>query len=235
MNSHKARNHTGAIKELRPILKQQNSQGSGVFVTVNEGGHRATDITRVRAVFADTDGAPLEPIQAALKPHIIVESSPSRWHVYWLVEAGFPLDCFKPVQTAIAKKFGTDPSINDLPRIMRLPGFYHRKREPYLSLLTKLNSKLPRYSLDEIITGLGLDLNGSAKPETAARLHAGYGPSANVEEVKRALSYLNPFVPREDWLPHIFSLAHEFGETGRELAHRWSRGDLWTGAHDGQA
>ena len=234
-NSLKARNHTGKITQLRPILEQQNSQGSGVFVTVNEGGHRASDITRIRAVFADTDGAPLEPIQAALKPHIIVESSPSRWHVYWLVAAGFPLDSFKPVQTAIAKKFGTDPSINDLPRIMRLPGFYHRKREPFLCRLIETSSRLQRYSLDDLVDGLGLDLKAPVKPETTSRLNFGNSRNPDFAEVERALRYLNPFVPRDEWILHILAVAHEFGEGGRELAHRWSRGDLWTGAHDGQA
>jgi hypothetical protein len=234
-SSLKASNHVGGIAQLRPMLDKKNSQGCGVFVAVNEGGQRASEITRVRAVFADTDGAPLEPIKAALKPHIIVESSLGRWHVYWLVADGFPLDRFKPVQAAIAQKFGTDPSINDLPRIMRLPGFYHQKREPYLCRLIQLKPHLQRYSLDDLVNGLGLDLNGNVKSEPASRLNAENGPKADFAEVERALRYLNPFVPRDEWILRIFELAHEFGEGGRELAHRWSWGDLWTEERDGHA
>lgn len=234
-SSAKASNYVGTVEQLLPVLEQKNSQGCGVFVAINEGGQRASDITRVRAVFADTDGAPLEPIVAALKPHIIVESSPGRWHVYWLVADGFPLDRFKPVQTAIARRFGTDPSINDLPRVMRLPGFNHQKREPYRCRLIQLKPSLQRYSLDDLVTGLGLDMDAPAKPEAAAGLRAEVGPRANLEEVERALRYLNPFVPRDEWILRIFELAHEFGEGGRELAHRWSRGDLWTGGRDGHA
>lgn len=225
-------NRNGQIGQLRPFLQQKNEGGGGVFVVVNEGGQRTGEITRVRAVFADTDGAPLDPIKAALRPHIIVESSPGRWHAYWLVEAGFPLDKFSAVQTAIAKKFGTDKSIKDLPRVMRVPGFYHNKREPYLCSLVALDRKRPAYSLDDIVNGLSLDLNSAVKSEKAPRANAENGPTADFGEVERALGYLNPFVPRDEWIGHILSLAHEFGEGGRDLAHRWSRGDLWAGGPD---
>lgn len=231
----KASNHSGGIADLWPKLDQANKQGGGVFVTINEGGRRANEIKRVRAVFADTDGAPIEPITAALEPHIVVESSPNRWHVYWLVQPDFPLDQFSIVQTAIAEKFRTDPSIKDLPRIMRLPGFLHQKREPYLCQFTGLNWKLPRYSLDEIIAGLGLKLNKPVKPETAISVGPETSPNSDFAEVERALAYLNPFVPRDKWIGTVFAIAHEFGEAGRGLAHRWSRGDIWVGGHDEQA
>ena len=231
----KASNHTGRIIDLQPKLEQMNHQGGGVFVTINQGGRRANEITRVRAVFADTDGAPLEPITVALEPHIVVESSPNRWHVYWLVQPDFPLDQFSIVQTAIAEKFRTDPSIKDLPRIMRVPGFLHQKREPYLCQFVGLNSKLPRYSLDEIVTGLDLELNKPVKREIAIPFRPEVSPNVDFGEVERALAYLNPFVPRDNWIGTVFAIAHEFGEAGRGLAHRWSRGDLWVGGHDEHA
>lgn len=234
-NGVKPSNHTGRIADLWPKLEQMNNQGGGVFVTINEGGRRANEITRVRAVFADTDGAPLEPIKAALEPHIVVESSPNRWHVYWLVQPDFPLDQFGAVQAAIAAKFGTDPSIKDLPRIMRLPGFLHQKHEPYLCQLAGLNWKLSWYSLDEIVAGLGLHLNRPAKPRIAIPVRPEISKNTDVAEVERALAYLNPFVPRDEWIGTVFSIAHEFGEAGRGLAHRWSRGDFWAGGHDEQA
>lgn len=234
-NGVKPSNYMGRIADLWPKLQQANKQGGGVFVTINQGGRRANEITRVRAVFADTDGASLDPIKAALEPHIIVESSPSRWHVYWLVQPDFPLDQFAAVQAAIAAKFGTDPSIKDLPRIMRVPGFLHQKREPYLCQFVGLNSKLPRYSLDGIVTGLGLNLNETVQPGIARPVMPEIGTNTDFGEVERALAYLNPFVPYDKWIGTLLAIAHEFGEAGRDLAHRWSRGDLWIGGHDGQA
>ena len=65
-------------------------------------------------------------------PDIVVESSPNRWHGYWLTN-DCPLDQFKHFQQLIAQKFAGDTAINDLPRVMRLPGFWHQKSEPFLT------------------------------------------------------------------------------------------------------
>ena len=127
----RANNHTGDLELVRPRLQAAQESGAGVFVVINAGGQRKDEITRVRAVFADTDGAPLEPILGCgLEPHLVVESSPGKWHVYWLVD-GLVLEDFTRVQKAIAQEFLTDRSVCDLPRVMRLPGSWHQKGEPW--------------------------------------------------------------------------------------------------------
>jgi hypothetical protein len=107
-----------------------------VFVTVNETdgkGRATTNIVRVRATFVDLDGAPLEPVTThRIPPHIVIESSPDRWHAYWLT-VDCPLKDFKIAQKRLASQFNGDPSVCDLPRVMRLPGFLHQKGEPFMT------------------------------------------------------------------------------------------------------
>ncbi|SDK50883.1 RepB DNA-primase [Methylophilus rhizosphaerae] len=141
---------------LKPLI-ELNHAGAGVFIVINEGGQQSRDITRVRAIFADTDGAPLEPL-LVLKPHVIIKSSPGNYHVYWLVDDSFPLSRFTEIQTAIADKYETDRAVKDLPRVLRLPGFYHQKGTPFLVRMVESNLELPRYSIDQIINGLSLPL-----------------------------------------------------------------------------
>jgi hypothetical protein len=216
-----------------PQLQRANRAGGGAFVVVNEGGQKDSDITRVRAVFADTDGAPVEPIIDALAPHMVVESSPENYHVYWLV-ADFPLDQFKPIQLAIANKFGTDKKVCNLSRVMRMPGFFHTKDEPVLSRLIALEPGLPRYTLDEVVTGLDLQLTPPDEDYQASEWNGtGKTDVPPIAEVEKALTYLNPFVDRDLWVRNILALAHDYGEGGRDLAHRWSRGELWNGGRDG--
>lgn len=132
------------------LLTRLNAKGAGVFVMVNEGngkGRAAKNVQRVRALFIDTDGAPY-PAELPLKPHLVVQSSPGRWHLYWLV-TGVLLDSFSTLQEALAEHYGTDPSIKDLPRVMRLPGFYHRKGEPVPVELLTCNDHAP-YSPSDI-------------------------------------------------------------------------------------
>jgi hypothetical protein len=59
----------------------------------------------------------------------IVETSPGRFQVYWLVEK-FPLDKFADVQRAIAKRFDGDPAVALLTACARVPGFFHQKGDP---------------------------------------------------------------------------------------------------------
>jgi hypothetical protein len=65
---------------LRDILKAKNRAGAGVYVKLNKtlgDGLKAEDVTHIRAVMLDLDGAPLEPVlQCALPPHAITETSP---------------------------------------------------------------------------------------------------------------------------------------------------------------
>ena len=77
---------------------------------------------------------------------------------------GFPLDQFKPTQQAVAAKYGTDPSVCNLSRVMRLPGFKHNKDAPHAVQFKLQNKALPRYSISEIISGLGLSLGQQQLP-----------------------------------------------------------------------
>lgn len=134
----------GRLEDLAQWLTVQNQAGAGVFAMVNRGdgaGRKKSNVMSVRAAFVDLDGAPLEPILAsALPPDLVVESSPGKWHAYWrLIDC--PLEKFPSVQSALAERFGSDPAVKDLPRVMRLPGFYHHKGDPFMTRITHTNTK----------------------------------------------------------------------------------------------
>jgi hypothetical protein len=135
----------GTLDEHAAQLTDLNERGAGIFVMVNAGdgvtkaGARtcrtAANVQRVRAVFVDLDGAPIAPVLAsALLPDWIVRSSPGRWHAYWRVN-DCPLDRFEAVQAALSTRFDGDTKVKDLPRVMRIPGFFHRKADPFCSEL----------------------------------------------------------------------------------------------------
>lgn len=120
----------GTLNQHADRLTQLNNDGHGIFVMINQGdlnGRKALNVVKVRALFVDLDGAPLDPMmETEAPPHILVESSPNKWHGYWRVD-DCPNDKFKERQHALADRFGGDKSVCDLPRVLRLPGFWHRK------------------------------------------------------------------------------------------------------------
>jgi hypothetical protein len=162
-----ARKLHGPLAAHSEELSRLNDKGAGVFVMVNRGngkGRSAKDVQAVRAVFVDLDSAPLEPaLRGPLQPSITVESSPGRFHAYWLVQ-GVPLDAFRPIQTALAQRFHGDPSVKDLCRVMRLPGFLHRKGAAFESRILEATGE--RYTLSALSTAFGpfAASPGRAKP-----------------------------------------------------------------------
>jgi hypothetical protein len=128
----------GTPERYAVTLQSLNLKGAGVFVMVNRGdlqGRKESNVTGVRAVFLDLDGAPLTPVlESSLPPRIVVESSPGKWHCYWPV-VDMPLERFNEAQKALANRFQGDPKVCDLPRVMRLPGFLHHKGAPFQSRL----------------------------------------------------------------------------------------------------
>jgi len=220
----------GSIDQIESDLASRNAKGAGIFVVINEGGQKKDDIHRVRAVFADTDGAPLGPIVNALPPHAIIESSPGNYHVYWHVNDDFPLEMFTPIQEAISAKFGTDSNVKDLSRVMRLPGFKHNKYSPVDVMFHSINRNLGRYTADEIISGLGLTLNTQQHqahaPVNSPLSRALQSNPYSLIDAEEMLRYIDPSCKRDKWMPICFAIAEEYGEDGRELFIRWSRGDL---------
>lgn len=235
-NSQLAKNFTGPLEDSLSGLSAKHNSGAGVFVVINEGGHKDEDITRIRYVFADTDGAPLCPLTAALEPHMVIESSLEKYHVYWRVSDCLSID-FKTIQRAIATKFCTDKVISNTSRVMRLPGYFHQKATPFQVRLITSKPDLATYTLAEIIDGLGLNISPhqTVTPQTslaAQAMESIHEPRTDslqdMNSVEEMLPYLEPFEDYEQWIKVGFMLSDEFGEGGRDLFLRWSRGDLWT-------
>lgn len=168
---------TGSYASHRRQLKIENEKKRGVFFIPNEGGHCDKDIIRVQAVFMDLDNVPLQPVLdtlvlSGLLPHAIVQSSPGDHHHLYLLVYNVLVERFRTLQRSFIKPFGHDDKVINPSRVMRLPGYFHHKSEPFLTRVICFNPDLPRYSEQDIIDGLGLTLeseftNGNHRPKVA--------------------------------------------------------------------
>src|SRR6516165_4205348 len=133
----------GTLAHCESRLTSLNAAGAGVFVTINETdlrGRKNKNITHVRRLFIDCDGAPLP--QDEPRWQFAVESSKGHYHAYWRIDE-LALDAFTPAQELIIKRFGGDPVVKDLPRVMRLPGFWHLKDKPFRSRILEICDDSP--------------------------------------------------------------------------------------------
>lgn len=182
-------------------------------------GRKAKNIRRVRAVFADLDGSPLEPVLAyPLKPHLVYETSPRRYHAYWFVD-GIKLVEFEKVQNALINLFNSDKVVKDLPRVMRVPGFLHMKDKPYLSRLYQQN-EMPNYTAETIRECF--PISEPNKPQKANT------DKFDVNKLKSALVFLSAkeYCTWRDVGIAIKTTAQDTGypdDQARELWTNWSR------------
>jgi len=121
--------------EWEKKLQKKNGLGCGVFFCVNFGGHYDKYISRINAVFFESDYLSFEEQMALiekspLKPSVIVKTRKSL-HTYFLVD-DFPTKKFRNIQERLARFFSSDGSIKNESRVMRLPNFYHMKAEPIM-------------------------------------------------------------------------------------------------------
>ena len=219
----------GRLETHFDFLARLNKQGAGIFVCINETnlkGRTASDILKVRASFVDLDGAPVDPLlNHPLEPAILVESSKDRWHAYY-PSPDIPLEAFNSMQRAIAGNFNGDTACCDLPRVMRLPGFYHQKvkkgirSEPFMTRIDTAYEGVsyPYAKLHQAFQAV--EETTVNKNDTHPTAEGNTDPSA----LREALTYVDP-KPRDEWIKVGHALK---GSDPNLLALylEWSRGDL---------
>lgn len=198
-----ARVIVGTLDESWPELEALQARGAGVFVTINETdgrGRKGENIVRVRATFADHDDTHRKPTEAPIKPHIVVDSSPGKSHRYWLTDC--ELGEFKPLQQAINRALGTDPSVQDLPRVLRLPGTLHQKdpANPHMVRIREISNHR-KYAASEVRSAFSNTQpaanDGGWTGDLPDYLKRRTDPAAN-DALTAGLDDLRPGYPRSD-------------------------------------
>lgn len=153
------RQYHGTLEEYADRLVELNERGAGVFVCVNRTDGRGLlgkNVNRIRSFFIDDDTDHILPQDLDLEPSIVVRSKRGR-HFYWLMRNGVNKDSFGSAQKALARHFQTDEAISNLNRVMRVPGFFHNKEEPYL-VKAEIVARDRAYELDELVEAFGIDV-----------------------------------------------------------------------------
>lgn len=227
----------GTLARHGTTLSALNLKGAGVFVMVNRGdgqGRRADNVVACRALFVDLDGAPIDPVlNGPIRPRIVVESSPGKWHAYWPI-VDLPPGQFSQSQRALAERFDGDGSVADKPRVMRIPGFWHSKSAPFQTRI--LHAENAPLTWDEVSRGFGL----AAPMRLPSVIPVG---DRNASLYKLAATARRAGVPKEGQLSKAFQVNAtrcavplsesevaqivESAYSGTDESLRWSPTALW--------
>lgn len=159
-------------KTLSAHFDAMNRKGYGVHVTVNgtDGqGRRLENIVRPRAIAMDFDGVENPRGAGALLPSLVVASRRGP-HVYWLLDdSEADLDRWSRCQGALARKLEADLECRAANKTMRIPGFMHQKRDPFLVQM-QLCRPDRRYTIEQVVDAWKLDLTPPPPPRPVANL-----------------------------------------------------------------
>jgi hypothetical protein len=210
-------------------LLSLHDRGAGVYFTVNrtDGAERkGRNITNIRAVWQeDDDGVAVD---FPIEPSLVVESSPGRFHRYWLLAEPWPADergraDHAEVMERMIETYGSDPNAKDLCRVLRVPGFLNRKHgDPHQ--VRVVSSPGWRYSRAEILAAFPpVERSQPTKAKTnGATPHSDPGRDAGEDRRIRDALFRIPADERHVWLTVGMAIEAHYGEAGRPLWDEWS-------------
>jgi hypothetical protein len=200
-------------------VRKEHEAGAGVYLTINETdgkGRSVEHIIRVRAVWQEDDHG----YDGAFP----LASSPGHFHRYWLVADAWPADDqgvadFSGVMERMVASYGSDKGAKDLSRVLRIPGFLHRKADkgpvaPFMVCIVEANGR--RYSRADIVAAFPRVEREQNPPRKE------WKPQADEDQrIADALNSVNAD-DRDAWLQCGMALNAHMGEAGRPLLNHWS-------------
>lgn len=119
---------------------------------LNSTGRTAADIRAIRSFFIDLDsGTTWDDVRGPdyVEPSIVVKTKNGN-HVFWcLKEPNEQVKYFSAIELGLIEKYGADPACKDASRVLRVPGFFHNKSDPFL-ISIKESSGI-KYTMDDLI------------------------------------------------------------------------------------
>jgi hypothetical protein len=151
---------------------------------------------------------------------MVVETSPGHFHRYWPVADDLPADQrgradFADVMERMVTSYGSDKNAKDITRVLRLPGYLHRKGKPHMVRIVEASGR--RYSRADIIRAFPpVERTKKAHTEHTWTKHDGEC------RIRDALFNINAD-DRDLWLQCGMAIKDHFGDSGRQLWDDWSK------------
>jgi hypothetical protein len=163
--------------------KEHNQRKLGVFHVVNAftGPRRIENLQAIHYWYADMDsGSKEEQLErialCPLKPTVVVETAKG-YHVYWRAKDATLTNWDRIVKRGIVPALEADPKASDPLRLLRRPGYFHWKGEPFE--VQTLECKLSRvYTEAQMMDAF--PEHGACRPTNAAPRDLGDGFWARV-------------------------------------------------------
>lgn len=139
-------------------IERWQSEGLGVYVVVNPGGHKDADIEGCRAVFYEHDDLEKDISRELWKtlglpePTMQIDTGGKSIHSYWTLQEVLPPDEWRALQTALLDYADADRKLKNPSRVMRLAGCKHAATSEYSIIVGGCGKSYPAADLKKIVT-----------------------------------------------------------------------------------
>lgn len=137
----------GSFEEHIKSFANLNARGAAICTAVNkiEGSKRSKEnVVGIRAVWVEDDTVLKHPRSQTTFPlpySFVVETSSGKYHYYWLTETN-DLQTWQRIQNEVmVPLYGSDPGANGLNRVLRVPGFWHKKKNKFATRIVYILDK----------------------------------------------------------------------------------------------
>ncbi|QNI98416.1 DUF3987 domain-containing protein [Synechococcus sp. RS9902] len=206
----------------KDALLQAHEAGLDIYVVINSGGDTKSSITHCVGYFAEFDGMEEAEQHDILfkqdlmpEPSVVVRTGGSSLHAYWLLSE--PLTDTAQWQAdmkRLAAHLGSDPSINDPSRVMRLPGCWYMDGEGKpVAQVEIIHESAARYTRDDIVRRLPEPEPSTTTPAADAVREPSSDRTASraLDLLRRIPSRTPGSNTRPQYLKLLWALAHILG------------------------
>ncbi len=235
--------------ELAFKLVNSVKNGNAIHFMVNEGDgivhsdkgvktcRSSYSICGLRAFFVDTDKGDYSKLDEwcavnLLPASIVVESSPGRFHYYWIILNGLNvidegnMKLWQRVQHMLSDiDPGFDSTMVDVSRVLKLPGFIRETKnaEGVPWCVETIESGGYFYDAHAFFNLLPAISTSTAKVSDAIKLSTEIDVEFNYAVAQKALEHIDPGLPEPQWIKVFWALRDGLGvELAAELFTEWS-------------
>jgi hypothetical protein len=190
----KGRKFVGTLADVTDRLIRWNVQKCcSIYIAANQTngrGNTKRELVAARAIWSDDDQGLVDPSKFPISPSVTVETSQGRFQYIWRVN-GIDWALWDGVQARMVNTWACDPNAARRSQLLRVPGFYHLKRAPFMSRIIDELSTFQIHSAAEITAAFPPVDTGRRRPAKRCNFDGEVDPRSDIQLVRSAFAAID--------------------------------------------
>lgn len=189
---------------FKGVISRNGNTNVTLHVTLNrcKAGRKKADIESVRVLCVDIDKVStsehIKTLVSDYECHLVVESSPGKYHLYWKISPAVQLETWSKWQLGLAQAFEGDLNLSQITKTIRVPGIERVLNDGtiWMPRIVFYRGEITELTAEEVLNkfpfiGEAYEAGKKAKKEKAAKQGKAVAEGKAVEAGERNTSLFN--------------------------------------------